>query len=42
MVEAIRDQWAIVLAVVVLVTVLARLWISRDSHEKSAHGRARR
>ena len=42
MVEAIRDQWAVVLAVVVLVTVLARLWIARDSDGKSAHGRARR
>jgi hypothetical protein len=39
MVEAIRDQWAIVLAVVVLVTVLARLWLS---HEDEHHGSRRR
>jgi hypothetical protein len=29
MVEAIRDQWAIVLAVIVLVSLMAWLWVGR-------------
>jgi hypothetical protein len=42
MVEAIRDQWAIVLAVVVLLGVLAGLWLERANHRPSAHGRSRK
>jgi hypothetical protein len=32
MVDAIRDQWALVLAVVVLIGVLTRLWWTHASH----------
>jgi hypothetical protein len=42
MVEAIRDQWAVVLAVVVLATVLIGLWRGRERRPRAAHGRSRK
>jgi hypothetical protein len=36
MVQAIRDQWVVVLAVIAAVALLAWLWRTRESHGDGA------